>query len=137
MTGRAHSHKLEIRTASRTHLLDITGEIRKLVEAAGVVSGICHLYVPHTTAGILINEGDDPSVAADIGAALARLAPMEGPYKHMEGNSDAHIKAALVGSSESVFIEHGQLLMGRWQAIFFCEFDGPRDRELHVRITSD
>ena len=92
---------------------------------------------PHTTAGILINEGDDPAVARDIEATLDRLIPHHGDYKHAEGNSDSHIKAALIGSSETIWIEDGRLVLGRWQAIFFAEFDGPRTRELRVKIVSD
>jgi secondary thiamine-phosphate synthase enzyme len=125
---------LAIRTSRRTELQDVTAEIEKAVRDSGCSEGVCHLYVPHTTAGILINEGDDPAVARDMEAAFDRLIPHAGDYKHAEGNSDSHIKTALVGSSETVWIENGRLALGRWQSIFFAEFDGPRSRELRVKI---
>ena len=128
---------LRLKTSRRTELLNITAAVQKLIADAGVTSGLCHLYVPHTTAGITINEGDDPDVARDIEAALDRVVPRDAGYKHYEGNADAHIKATLVGSSASVQIENGQAALGRWQAIFFCEFDGPREREVRVKIVSD
>jgi secondary thiamine-phosphate synthase enzyme len=130
-------HTLSIRTSRRTELRNITAEVEKLVRASGVKSGVCYLYVPHTTAGVLINEGDDPAVARDIETTLDRLVPHKGDYQHAEGNSDSHIKTALIGSSETIFIEDGRLALGRWQAIFFAEFDGPRSRELHVKIVAD
>ncbi len=104
---------------------------------SGVAAGLCHLYVPHTTAGITINENDDPAVPRDIEAALDRLVPRDGRYEHAEGNADSHIKSTLVGASTSVEIEGGRLLLGRWQAVFFCEFDGPRQRQLRVKIVPD
>jgi secondary thiamine-phosphate synthase enzyme len=128
---------LSIRTSRRTELKNITAEIENAVRESGVNSGVCHLYVPHTTAGVLINEGDDPAVARDIEATLDRLIPHAGNYTHAEGNSDPHIKTALTGSFETVFIENGRLALGRWQAIFFAEFDGPRSRELHLKILPD
>lgn len=124
---------LSIRTSKRTELKDVTAEIESFVRESGCASGICHLYVPHTTAGILINEGDDPAVARDIEATLDRLIPRSGDYKHAEGNSDSHIKTALVKSSETLWIENARLALGRWQA----EFDGPRTRELRVKIIPD
>lgn len=130
-------HTLEIRTSRRTELKDVTAEIEEAVRDSGVQNGVCYLFVPHTTAGILINEGDDPAVARDIEATLDRLIPHRGDYTHAEGNSDSHIRSALVGSSETVFIERGRLALGRWQAIFFCEFDGPRSRELRLKILPD
>jgi secondary thiamine-phosphate synthase enzyme len=138
-TGLSHSFRrtLKIRTSRRTELKNITVEIEQAVGDSGCSDGVCHLYVPHTTAGVLINEGDDPHVARDIEAALDRLVPQSGNYQHAEGNSDSHIKTALIGSSESVWIEKGRLLLGRWQAIFYAEFDGPRSRELHVKIVPD
>jgi secondary thiamine-phosphate synthase enzyme len=123
-----------VRTSRRTELQNVTAEVEKAVRDSGCSEGICHLYVPHTTAGILINEGDDPAVARDMEAAFDRLIPHAGDYKHAEGNSDSHIKTALVGSSETVWIENGRLALGRWQSIFFAEFDGPRSRELRVKI---
>lgn len=128
---------ITIKTSKHTELKNVTSEIESLVRQSGCSTGICHLYVPHTTAGILINEGDDPAVARDIEAALDRLVPHHGDYKHAEGNSDSHIKTAIIGSSETVWIEDGRLVLGRWQAIFFAEFDGPRTRELRVKVAPD
>jgi secondary thiamine-phosphate synthase enzyme len=128
---------LIIRTDRRTQLLDVTGQVEKAVSAAKVPTGICYLYVPHTTAGIAINECADPDVARDIEGALDRLIPKTGPYRHGEGNSDSHIKAVLVGGSQIVFVEDGRLALGRWQGIFLCEFDGPRERRLVVKIVPD
>jgi len=128
---------LSIRTSRRTELKNVTAEIEVVVRESGCVDGLCHLYVPHTTAGVLINEGDDPAVARDIEAALDRLVPHRGNYEHAEGNSDSHIKTALVGSSETVPIENGRLALGRWQAIFLAEFDGPRTRDLRVKVVPD
>jgi secondary thiamine-phosphate synthase enzyme len=98
---------------------------------------MCHLYVPHTTAAVMVNEGYDPDVARDMEAAFDRLIPHKGDYRHAEGNSDSHIKTALVGTSETIWIENGSLALGRWQVIFFAEFDGPRSRHLHVKIVPD
>ena len=117
---------LNIKTSRRTELKDVTAEIEAAVRESGCTDGVCHLYVPHTTAGVLVNEGDDPAVARDIEATLDRLIPHSAGYKHAEGNSDSHIKTALIGSSETVWIENGRLSLGRWQAVFFAEFDGPR-----------
>ena len=131
------SHCLTVRTTRRSELKNVTAEVEQAVRDSGVNSGVCYLYVPHTTAGVLINEGDDPAVARDIEATLDRLVPHKGDYQHAEGNSDSHIKTAFTGSSETVFIENGRLALGRWQAIFFAEFDGPRSRELHLKILAD
>jgi secondary thiamine-phosphate synthase enzyme len=128
---------LTLRTSRRTELRNVTPEIEKIVKASGCENGICYLYVPHTTAGVLINEGYDPDVARDMEVALDQLVPHQGDYRHSEGNSDSHIKVALVGSSETVWIEGGRLALGRWQVIFFAEFDGPRTRELRVKIVPD
>ncbi len=135
MAGRTCA--LEVKTTRRTHLLDITAEVEKLVAASGIQHGVCQLYVPHTTAGITINESDDPEVARDIEATLDRLVPKDGPYRHWEGNADSHIKSTLTGVSQTVPIEDGRLALGRWQGIFFCEFDGPRQRQVRVRIVPD
>jgi secondary thiamine-phosphate synthase enzyme len=129
--------ELAVRTERRTQLLDVTAAVAKMVQDSGVQSGICYLYVPHTTAGVIINENADPDVAADMEAALARLVPKDAGYRHAEGNSDSHIKTALVGTSATIFISGGQLELGRWQGIFFCEFDGPRTRRLRVKIVPD
>ena len=128
---------LRVKTARRSQLVDITGEVQKAVKESGVATGSCYLYVPHTTAGIVINEHADPDVAADLEAALERLVPRHGAYRHSEGNSDAHIKSALTGASQVVFVEGGKLALGRWQGIFFCEFDGPRERGGWVKIVAD
>ena len=129
--------KLTVRTSRRTELRNVTSEIEKIVRASGCKSGICHLYVPHTTAGVLVNEGYDPDVARDMEVALDRLVPHQGDYRHSEGNSDSHMKLALVGTSQTVWIEDGRLALGQWQQIFFAEFDGPRTRELWIKIVSD
>jgi secondary thiamine-phosphate synthase enzyme len=128
---------LHIRTSRRTEWVNVTSEVSRRVAASSVSTGICHIYCPHTTAGITINEGYDPDVARDMEAAFDRMVPRDAGYRHDEGNSDSHIKAALVGNSQSVWIEDGRLRLGRWQAIFFCEFDGPRSREVHLKIVSD
>jgi secondary thiamine-phosphate synthase enzyme len=128
---------LVIKTSRRTELRDVTAEIEAAVCESGCVDGLCHLYVPHTTAGVLVNEGDDPAVARDIEAALDRLIPHSAGYTHAEGNADSHIKTALIGSSETVWIEGGRLALGRWQAVFFAECDGPRSRELRIKIACD
>jgi secondary thiamine-phosphate synthase enzyme len=136
-TRQAPAGEISVRTERRTQLLDVTAGVAKMVLDSGVQSGVCYVYVPHTTAGVLINENDDPEVAADIEAALARLVPKSSDYRHAEGNADAHIKTALVGTSATIFINGGQLELGRWQGIFFCEFDGPRTRRLRVKIVPD
>ncbi len=128
---------LQVKTDRRTELVDVTAQVQKAVASSGVAKGTCFLYVPHTTAAITINECADPDVARDVEAALNRLIPLKGPYRHNEGNSDSHIKAVLVGTSQIVFVEDGKLALGRWQGIFFCEFDGPRERRLHVKIVAD
>jgi len=128
---------ISVQTSARMQINDITKEVARLVKQAGVENGVCYLYVPHTTAGILVNESDDPDVARDIGDTLDRLVPRDAGYKHYEGNADSHIKASLVGTSETIPIEGGQLALGRWQGVFFCEFDGPRQRTVKVRIAGD
>jgi len=133
----APAGELAVRTQRRTQLLDVTAGVAKMVQDSGVLSGVCYVYVPHTTAGVIINENADPDVAADIESALARLVPQKADYSHSEGNSDAHIKTALVGTSATIFITGGQLELGRWQGIFFAEFDGPRTRRLRVKILPD
>ena len=130
-------HTISLRTSRHTELRNVTTEVEKIVRASGCQSGVCHLYVPHTTAGVLINEGYDPDVARDMEGAFDRLIPDSPHFKHSEGNSDSHIKTALVGSSTTIWIENGRLSLGRWQQIFFAEFDGPRTRELRVKIAPD
>ena len=136
-TSRSITGELSVKTERRTQLLEVTAGVARMVRDSGVHSGVCHLYVPHTTAGILINERDDPDVARDIEASLDRLLPREAGYRHAEGNADSHIKAALAGSASTLFISDGQLELGRWQGIFFCEFDGPRQRQLRIKIVPD
>jgi secondary thiamine-phosphate synthase enzyme len=127
---------LIVKTDRRTQLLDVTAQVQKVVSAAKIANGICYLYVPHTTAGITINECADPDVARDIEGVLDRLVPEKGAYWHSEGNSDSHVKSVLVGTSQIVFVADGKLALGRWQGIFFCEFDGPRERKLVVKVTA-
>lgn len=128
---------LTLKTADRTELVDITAKIQEAVHSSGIKDGLCMVYVPHTTAGVTINESADPSVKADILTVLNNIIPWKANYRHLEGNSPAHIKATLVGASELVAIENGKLVMGTWQGIFFCEFDGPRSRKIHVRFLSE
>jgi secondary thiamine-phosphate synthase enzyme len=109
--------------------------VKSVVTESGVQDGVCHVYVPHTTAGITINENADPSVREDILMELNKTIPFEDNYKHREGNAAAHIKASIVGSSETLLVERGRLVLGTWQGLFFCEFDGPRSRRLLVKIT--
>lgn len=122
-----------IQTRHRTQLLDITDQVTAAVRTIGLEGGVVTVFVPHTTAGITINENADPSVVADMAAALDRLVPWDAGYRHSEGNSSAHIKASLLGSSVRVVVEEGRLRLGTWQGIYFCEFDGPRTREVWVR----
>jgi secondary thiamine-phosphate synthase enzyme len=135
--GRGVTQTIRVKTSRRTELKDVTSEIEAAVRDSACSEGVCHLYVPHTTAAILLNEGDDPAVARDIESALDRLIPRAAHYAHAEGNSDSHIKTALVGSSQTIFIENGRLALGRWQSIFLAEFDGPRARDLRIKIVPD
>lgn len=123
---------INVRSKARNEFIDITEMVQEVIKEAGVMKGVCFLYVPHTTAGIIINEGADPSVQRDIQNALSRLIPHEMSYFHREGNADAHIKSTLVGTSLNVIIDEGKLLLGTWQSVFFCEFDGPRHRRIAV-----
>ena len=124
---------ISVRTNKRIEMVDITFSVQQQIENAGLVDGICTVFVPHTTAGVTINEGADPDVCIDIVRKLNELAPPDDGYRHREGNSDSHIKASLVGSSVSIIIEKGRLVLGTWQKIFFCEFDGPRSRKVYVK----
>jgi secondary thiamine-phosphate synthase enzyme len=126
---------ISVKTSARTEMVDITGEVERQLAATGVKEGRLTAYVPHTTAAVTVNEGADPAVKADILAILNRIVPWEADYKHREGNSPAHVKASLVGSSATVPVSGGRLLLGTWQRVFFCEFDGPRSRRLHLEIT--
>jgi secondary thiamine-phosphate synthase enzyme len=127
--------EIRVSTRSRTELVDITSEVQKAVADSGVQDGTCHVYVPHTTAGVTINENADPSVREDILMELNKVVPLQDNYKHLEGNAAAHIKATIVGSSEMIMVEGGRLLLGTWQGIFFCEFDGPRSRRVLVKVS--
>ncbi len=128
--------KLTVNSKDRTELIDITSRVQDKVRSAAVGSGLCMLYVPHTTAAVTINESADPSVKDDILMVLNQIVPWEAGYRHLEGNSPAHVKATIVGSSELIAIEHDRLVLGTWQGIFFCEFDGPRTRKVHIKIMS-
>jgi secondary thiamine-phosphate synthase enzyme len=127
---------IEVKTGSRIEFVDITAKVRDVLSKSGTEEGAVIVYVPHTTAGVTINEAADPSVVRDISAKLTELIPHHGPYKHIEGNSDAHIKATIVGSSVNVIVSRGAPVLGTWQGIFFCEFDGPRRRKVHIRVLS-
>lgn len=123
-----------IKTNSKTQWIDITDQVQEQVAASDIKDGIAYVYVPHTTAGVTINEHADPAVARDINNTLNELVPENGRYAHAEGNSPGHIKASLMGSSQAVFVEEGRLQLGTWQGIFFCEFDGPRQRQVQVKV---
>ncbi len=123
-----------VKTNKRIEMVDITSSVQEQIENAGLVDGICMVFIPHTTAGVTINEGADPDVCIDIIRKLNELAPADEGYRHREGNSDSHIKTSLVGGSVSVIVEKGDLLLGTWQKIFLCEFDGPRSRKVYVKI---
>ena len=126
---------ITVRTNRQTELVDITSEVAKAV--SGVKSGVCYLYSPHTTAGLIINEGADPAVAEDILAVLNQVIPWKFNYRHLEGNSPAHIKASLTGPGTFVFVEDGKLKLGTWQRIFFAEYDGPRTRKVYLKVIED
>jgi secondary thiamine-phosphate synthase enzyme len=125
---------LEIRTRAGEEIVDLTSEVQGVVASFGVIDGLCVVFVPHTTAGVTINENADPDVRADILTALRRAVPDSLPFAHSEGNSPAHVKASLIGSSVMIVVADGKLLLGTWQGIQFCEFDGPRDRKAWVQI---
>jgi secondary thiamine-phosphate synthase enzyme len=127
---------LTIRTSARCEMIDITASVAEEVRKSGIKEGICHLFVPHTTAAITINENADPDVPRDILTALDRLIPLSDRYRHAEGNAAAHIKASLFGTSQTVFIKDGNLVLGTWQSVFLCEFDGPRTRRVLVGLNA-
>lgn len=128
--------ELTIRTPQRTEMVDITSRVQALVEGSGVRDGLCVVFVPHTTAAVTINEGADPAVKADILAELDKVIPRDDGYAHLEGNSAGHIKTSITGASETIIISGGRLALGTWQAIYFCEFDGPRRRKVLVKCVS-
>lgn len=125
---------IKVRTKNRTDLIDITYEIQQAITKSNVQSGYCIVYVPHTTAGIFINENADPTVCSDISKTLDRLVPWKSDYQHLEGNSAAHIKSVITGTSVNIIIDKGKLILGTWQGVFFAEFDGPRDRTIIIKI---
>ncbi|SFR10248.1 secondary thiamine-phosphate synthase enzyme YjbQ [Desulfoscipio geothermicus] len=130
-------HVMQVKTSGREEFIDITPGINEYIRQAGITDGLCHIYVPHTTAGLTINEGADPSVAKDLLMQLNKLIPDNGAYTHLEGNSPAHIKSFLAGAEKTVPIVNGAMLLGTWQKVFFCEFDGPRQRKVFIKIIGD
>ena len=128
---------IKVKTEAREEMVDVTAEIQREVKKSGLQNGLCVAYVPHTTAGITINEHADPAVARDLSETLTRLVPYGASYRHTEGNADAHVKASLIGPSITILVENGKLKLGTWQGIFFCEFDGPRSRSLYVQLIKE
>jgi secondary thiamine-phosphate synthase enzyme len=126
----------QVKTSKQTEFIDITRSVQKAVEKTGVEEGTCFIFVPHTTAAVTINENADPSVCLDIVRQLNQIVPFQDQYQHLEGNSSAHIKASLIGCSQTVFVESGRLVLGTWQGIYFCEFDGPRNRNVNIKVIS-
>jgi secondary thiamine-phosphate synthase enzyme len=126
--------QINVLSKKRVELIDITSQVQNIVKRSGVKEGVCYVYVPHTTAAVTINENADPSVINDIQNYLNKLVPFDGPYSHAEGNSDAHIKTSFMGCSKTIVVTNGDLLLGTWQGIFFCEFDGPRNRKVHIKV---
>jgi secondary thiamine-phosphate synthase enzyme len=126
--------RIEVQTSARTQLIDITSQVKAFLRSVEISSGVIVVYVPHTTCGITINENADPSVKEDISAFLSRIIPLNGQYSHAEGNSDAHIKASITGSSVTIIIESGSLILGTWQGIFLAEYDGPRKRSILIKV---
>ena len=125
---------LSVKTSERVDFIDITDELASQVQASGVVSGTVVIFVPHTTCGLTINESADPDVAVDMKMQFSKMVPKENNFRHYEGNSDSHIKTSMVGSSETIFIEEGLPVLGTWQGLFLCEFDGPRTRKVYLKI---
>lgn len=126
--------KIDVRTTSRTELREITREVAAVVSRSGILGGVCLVFVPHTTAGVTINENADPAARHDIETIMDGLVPWNGPYLHSEGNSAAHVKATLVGFSVLIPVDSGRLVLGTWQGVYFCEFDGPRSRKVHIQV---
>ncbi|TMG39801.1 MAG: YjbQ family protein [Chloroflexi bacterium] len=136
MASKTQTESLTVRSRKRSDALDITDRVEQLVRESDVSDGLCHVYVPHTTAGVFINENADPDVLTDLLGTLDNLVPWEGGYRHAEGNAAAHIKSTLVGTSQTIPIREGRLQLGRWQGIFLADFDGPRERTVRVTITA-
>ena len=134
MAVNSRSARLSVRSRNRADVVDITDRVEELVKESGIETGLCQVYVPHTTAGVFINENADPDVMADFLSTLDRLVPWENDYRHAEGNAAAHIKSSLIGTSQTVPVRDGRLALGRWQGIYFAEFDGPRARHLQVTL---
>ena len=130
-------HQFTVRTGGQTSIENITSEVQRVVRESGVQNGVCHIFVPHTTAGVTINEGGDPTVERDLLYELNKVIPFEDGYRHAEGNAAAHIKTTLVGPSLTVFVESGRLTLGTWQGLLLCEFDGPRQRRVMVKVVPD
>ncbi len=130
-------YNVSVSTRKRNQLIDVTDIIRQKIRDSKVRRGICVIYVPHTTAGVTVNENADPSVASDIEDTLVKLIPPNAGYKHLEGNADSHIKSVLVGPSITLPVEAGDLVLGTWQGVFFCEFDGPRSRRMYIRVIGE
>ena len=126
--------QISVRTSSRVELIDITHLVEKVTSESKIKSGLCTIYVPHTTAAVTINENADPSVRSDIIAELNKIVPFDDNYSHLEGNAAAHIKASMIGPSENILVDGGSLVLGTWQGIYFCEFDGPRSRKVMIKI---
>jgi secondary thiamine-phosphate synthase enzyme len=134
MTAGPRLERLTLRSKHRAEVLDVTERVQKIVTQSGLAGGLCHIYVPHTTAGVFINENADPDVMEDFLNTLDRLVPWDNGYSHAEGNAAAHIKSTLIGTSQTVAFAEGRLALGRWQGIYFAEFDGPRERQLQISI---
>jgi secondary thiamine-phosphate synthase enzyme len=128
--------RLVVKTHSQTEMIDVTNLVQQQVTESGIKDGLCVVFVPHTTAAVTINESADPAVSRDILMVLNKIVPWREAYQHMEGNSPAHLKTSIIGSSETIAVEKGRLMLGTWQGIFFCEFDGPRTRKLDIRLIS-
>jgi secondary thiamine-phosphate synthase enzyme len=126
--------EISVKTSSRVELIDITHLVEKVISESKVKSGLCTIYVPHTTAAVTINENADPSVRSDIIKELNKIVPFDDNYSHLEGNAAAHIKASMIGPSENILVDGGSLVLGTWQGIYFCEFDGPRHRKVIIKI---
>jgi secondary thiamine-phosphate synthase enzyme len=126
--------EISVKTSSHTQFIDVTSKVSEVLQKTGIKDGICTVFTPHTTAGITINENADPDVPRDIIKEMEKVIPLNDGYDHIEGNSAAHIKSSLFGCSETVIIRNGSLMLGTWQSVFFCEFDGPRNRKVWVEI---
>ena len=134
MAGGAQTVQLTVSTRKQAEVIDVTDRVQQAVSKSAIGTGLCHVYAPHTTAGVFINENADPDVMDDLLSTLDRLVPWRNQYRHAEGNAAAHIKATLVGTAQTVLVQDGRLALGRWQGIYFAEFDGPRERQINVTV---